>query len=240
MLTRKADHPVGNDDGKRDISEIYSIRHGRDSIRIVSPEKKTLTINSRNDVYIQALSQFAPMGLPTLRPECQMALVEAASGRSIEFKAIEFSDIAAVMAAFCVGEERAPEAKSPPAEPTPLPDILFEEKPAPKGGIPEWISANPDFKRNLVIDEGKIVLDFTALRMNAKQKYSVDGRAANETGEVWGYEVLAKGRHFGWVVLLEPNCVLVTGVSTAKHSKHRTVMSAMFRLSSHLQAVEEA
>jgi hypothetical protein len=222
-----------------DISATYSIRHVRDTVRIMSPDKKTVVLPDDSHAFIQTLSTFAPLGLATLRPDGQLAIVEAGSGRSVEFLAKELVHVAAVMSAFCVIEERQPIVELPLMEPTPLAEALFRETAVSEVGMPAWISGNPDFKRNLAIDEGEIVLDFAPLEMSKKVKNAVEGRASPETADAWGYEVHARGNHFGWVVLLDPHNVLVTGVGDTKCSKHRTVMSAMFRLSSHLQAMEE-
>lgn len=138
-----------------------------------------------------------------------------------------------IIASFGIAEPEAQEACAP----EPLPEALFEKPPVPSEEAPEWIVGNPEFKSRHVVDDGDIVLDFTAVKMNAKSKYQVDGAA--DHGERWGYRVTAKGRPFGWVVMLEPGTVLVTGAGANKYTKHRSLMSAMFRLSSYIQTAGE-
>ena len=220
-----------------DISGIYSIKYIKDNIRIRSPQNRTVTISSGFNNFLQALETFAPDGNPSLSPGSRLSLTDSFTGRSLEFSASDMLDVAALITSLAVGGGET--ERSTKTDPKPLPSVLFEQPEQPPADIPAWISANPDLKPRLVVDDGLIVLDFTALRMNQKSKYQVEGRCPSGNSGNWGYEVTAGGKPCGWVVLLEPGSVLVTGIDGAKHSKHRSVMSAMFRLSTHLQAVDD-
>lgn len=236
MLTKDAGDRRMPDGPESDISDRYSIRHVRDNIRIRSAENKAATISSRNTSFIAALSAFSPLGIPSLTPYTVMELVIKETGAKIEFPASEIVDVATLVSTFGIGDRVEPETMR---EPPHLPDALFERPRKSPPEIPAWITDNPEFKPHLVVDDGDIALEFTPLHMNQKSKYRVDGRAEQGSGDAWGYEVSAMGKPFGWIVLLDPQCVLVTGVDDNKHTKHRTITSAMFRLSTYKQAAEE-
>lgn len=236
MLTKDARGRREPEGTERDISDRYSIRHVRDNIKIRSPENKAATISSHNTSFIAALSAFSPLGTPSLTPDTLMELVIKETGVNIEFPASEIVDVATLVSTFGIGDRVEPEVTS---EPPHLPDAMFEPPRKSSVEIPSWITDNPEFKPHLVVDDGDLTLEFTPLHMNQKSKYRVDGRAEQGSGDAWGYEVSAMGKPFGWIVLLDPQCVLVTGVDDNKHTKHRTITSAMFRLSTYKQAAEE-
>jgi hypothetical protein len=149
-------------------------------------------------------------------------------------------DIASLFSAFALIRETTTEDLEG-RERASLPDAVFRPQKRDPTLVPDWIASNSELKPTLVEDDGRIVLSFTSLRMDRKSRYLVHGKC--ESGGIpdyWGYEVSADGRSFGWVVLMEPGVVLVTGAGNNKYSKHRTVTSAMFRLSSHLRGMERS
>ncbi|MBY3150962.1 hypothetical protein HFO56_00770 [Rhizobium laguerreae] len=206
-------------------------------MRIRAPDKTTVSVSSDCDRALLALSVFAPFGLATVERHSNLSLMDVATGRAIEFPARHVKDIASLFCAFALIRETKTEELAG-SKPPPLPDAIFDPPARDPSLVPDWIASNPDFKPTLVEDDGRIVLSFAPLRMNAKSKYLVDGRCDEGFPDYWGYEVTADGRPFGWVVLMAPGTVLVTGAGNNKYSKHRNVTSAMFRLSSHLGVME--
>jgi hypothetical protein len=220
----------------KDLTQNYSVKFFKNTVRIRAPNKTVVSVSRDCDHALLALSAFAPTGLPTIQSNSKLALVDVATGRSIEFPAGQMCELASLVAAFAVIPEAGTEelTASPPRT---LPDAIFEPPTPFLTMVPDWIASNPDFKPTLVEDDGRIVLTFAPLRASAKSKYLVEGRCEVGVPDYWGYEVSADGKPFGWVVLHSPGTVVVTGAGNAKYSKHRNVTSAMFRLSSHLDGM---
>lgn len=222
-----------------ELSEVYNFKCVRDTLRIRAPDRTTVSVSSDCDRALTALSVFAPSGLATVDRHSNLSLVDTATGRAVEFPARHVKDIASLISAFAVIREAKTEELMG-SKPLSLPDAVFDPPSRDLSLVPDWIASNSDFKPTLVEDDGRIVLSFTALRMNQKSKYLVEGRCEGGIPDQWGYEVTADRQPFGWVVLMEPGVVLVTGAGNNKYSKHRTVTSAMFRLSSHLRGMERS
>lgn len=222
-----------------ELSEVYNFKCVKDTLRIRAPDKTTVSVSSDCDPALKALSIFAPSGLATVDRHSNLSLMDIATGRAVEFPARHVKDIASLFSAFAVMREAKTEEITG-GKPLSLPDAVFDPPARDLSLVPDWIASNPDFKATLVEDDGRIVLSFAALKMNSKSKYLVDGRCVNGVPDYWGYEVTADGQPFGWVVLMAPGTVLVTGAGNTKYSKHRTVTSAMFRLSSHLSGMERS
>lgn len=219
----------------RDLSEIYKIKSAGNKIRIESPTRKKITVGGQSNSVFSAISTFAPDGIPTLDPRNPMAFVELATGRQFEFPAGEAADIAAVFAAFCVGQSKPIVSESESM--APLPASVFDVEAGLPDDVPDWIKQNEDFKPSLVVDDGRIVLAFAPLRIGARSKYQIEGKVGDgKPADYWGYEVTADGNPFGWVALMEPGAVLLTGIEGVDWSKHRSIRAAMFRISSHFAA----
>jgi hypothetical protein len=216
-----------------ELSDVYNFKCVRDTLRIRAPDKTTVSVSSDCDPALMALSVFAPSGLATVDRHSNLSLMDIATGRAVEFPARHVKDIASLFSAFAVIREAKTEELTG-GKPLSLPDAVFDPPARDLSLVPDWIASNPDLKPTLVEDDGRIVLSFTALKMNPKSKYLVDGKCENGIPDHWGYEVTADGKPFGWVVLMEPGTVLVTGVGNNKYSRHRTIIAAKFRLSSHL------
>ncbi|MCV9963788.1 hypothetical protein OIU34_18080 [Pararhizobium sp. BT-229] len=221
--------------GGPDLAEIYSIRCIRDMMRIRAPDKTTMSVPSDCDAALVALSVFAPTGVATIDARSNLSLMEIATGRTVEFPARHVTDIAGLVSAFAVVRE-TPRAAKEEVTP-PLPEAVFDAPAQDPATVPAWITENPDLKRTLVEDDGRLVLSFAPLRVSSKSKYIVEGRSDGGVPDYWGYEVTADGQPFGWVALMDQGTVLVTGVAATRYSKHRNIRSAMFRLSSHLESM---
>ncbi|MDW9478746.1 hypothetical protein GOB57_08515 [Sinorhizobium meliloti] len=220
-----------------DLTQVYGIKYGKDTIRIRAPDKKTLSVPRECDAALAALSVFAPDGVATVDAHSRLSIVEVGTGRTVEFQARHVRDIGSLLSAFAIAREAGKRAEPTASGPSPLPAVIFSPPSRDLSTVPEWIADNPDLKPTLVEDDGRIVLSFAPLRMSSKSKYLVEGRCESGVPDYWGYEVSADGHPFGWVVLMDPATVLVTGAGTARHSKHRNIRSAMFRLSSHLDGL---
>jgi hypothetical protein len=218
----------------QDLAEIYSIKFVRDTMRIRSPDTTTVSVSRNCESAFAALAVFAPTGVGTIDCHSNLALIEVATGRTVEFSAHQVLDIANLVSAFAISRNTA---STTGEDAVPLSDAVFGSPPQNIATVPTWITENPDFKPTLVEDDGRLVLSFAPLRVSAKSKYLVEGRSESGAPDYWGYEVSADGRPFGFVALLEPGTVLVTGVEAQKYSKHRNIRSAMFRLSSHIASL---
>ena len=237
MKGKKATRASAEKAARKDIADYYRFRKIGSGIKISGPERKSVVIDSCEQGYLNPLLSFAPEGKPTLTSEDILSLVDVRTGRSLQFPAGNLPTIAATMSCFCV----ATKTETPPADtPAPeLPDIIFKPPLAQTPDIPEWIAQNDGFKERLSVDEGDIVLDFTRIKLHPNIKNTVIGRCEQAVSETWGYEVFARTRPFGWVILDSPGVVIITGVSGTSYSKHRNITSAMFRLSSHFKAAME-
>lgn len=220
-----------------DLGEIYSIKCIRDTMRIKAPDKTTLSVPCDCEAALVALSVFAPTGVATISARSNLSLVETSTGRTVDFPAQHVKDIASLVSAFAVVRETAETALSG-EKPMALPGVIFDPPSRDLSTVPTWIAENPDFKPTLVEDDGRIVLSFAPLRVSSRSKYLIDSRCESGVPDYWGYEVQADGQPFGWVVLMEPGTVLVTGAGSTAYSKHRNIRSAMFRLSSHLDGAQ--
>lgn len=211
----------------------FRIRESGQGLRVTRRAKggASVLLPPAADDALAALAVFAPQGNPTLDPATQLSLVDPRTGRSLSFRASSLTAVAELVSSFAVLEAVPEIVVEPVAER--LPEAIFETRPL-ADGAPDWIRGNPDFRPVLAEDDGRIVLRFTGVEMDPKSKYQVAGKSEAGEAPKWGYEVFADGTPFGWVVLLAPGEVLVTGIAGGKHSKHRTIRSAMFRLSSHL------
>jgi hypothetical protein len=218
------------------VLEGYEVTTTTGRVKLRGPGDATATVaREAQDKAIEALALFAPKGKGTLRPEDELSLTTD-GGMTLRFRADVLGDVASVVRAFAVVHEQKEEAGAVTA-PT-VPEIVFAPKPS-QAEAPGWITDNPDYKPRLVGDDGAFVLEFTPLAMNEKRRYMVERKVDPDEAEFWGYEVLADGRRFGWVVLMEPGVVLVTGCADRPHSKHRTLLAAMIRISSILQSTAD-
>lgn len=235
MFEKDAGVSGKDEPGGQDLAEIYNIRYIRDTMRIRAPDKTTMSVPSDCEAALVALSVFAPTGVATIEARSNLSLMEIATGRTVEFQAQHVADIAGLVSAFAVVRE-TPRVAKQEAPPPPLPEAIFDAPAQDPATVPAWIAENPDLKPTLVEDDGRLVLSFVPLRVSSKSKYIVEGRSTGGVPDYWGYEVSADGQPFGWVALMDPGTVLVTGVAAARYSKHRNIRSAMFRLSSHLES----
>jgi hypothetical protein len=237
MFEKDTGMPVGAGSTGLDLAEIYTIKCIRDTMRIKAPNKTTLSVPRDCEAALVALSVFAPGGVGTILPRSNLSLVETSTGRTIEFPAQHMKDIASLVSAFAViwdtGEPIRQMEKA-----ASLPSVIFDPPSRDLSTIPAWIAEHPDLKPTLVEDDGRIVLSFASVTMSSKSKYLVECRCESGVPDHWGYEVSADGQPFGWVVLMEPGIVLVTGAGSTPYSKHRNIRSAMFRLSSHLNGAQ--
>lgn len=227
---RRAKH-----DKSVDLSQVYSIKCDTETIRIRSPDNAIVSVPADCKSALSTLSVFAPSGVRTIEKQANLSIVDGATGRSIDFPAEHLCDIANLISTFAIVGDAGAEMVQDNAPPS-SPDTLFNAPSPDLSEVPSWIAQNNDFKQTLVEDDGRIVLEFTPLRMSKKYKYVVEGRCQDGTPDYWGYQVIADGRPFGWVVLMGIKKIIVAGIydDPTESSKHMTVKSAMIRISTHL------
>lgn len=216
-----------------ELTKVYHIDQFSGTTRVRSPQGTRLTAKLGISCVLEALGEFAPNGHPTILSSTQLSLKNEVTGKIIKFEAHELTEVAKLLEHFAIFKE----APVPPKKEAPLLDEVFDTPAHELHGAPAWILENSDFKPKVIGDDGSIVLDFCPLEM--KSKYVVNGKAEPDKANAWGYAVNLGNRAFGWAVLIDPETVLVTGIEGKKHSKHRTLLSALFRLSSHLQDLME-
>jgi hypothetical protein len=212
----------------------YRASNRKDSVKITGPDKSAIEISKNSEPpVVELLNLFE-----TIKPGSLFRLVDVFSEKSVSFEIDALADISAAVRAFSI-RRIAEETPAAAPEPIVLPPVSKEASER-LAVAPKWIRDMQEVKASLVGDDGDFTLQFMPLKCSDVAKHSVESPAADCSVPTWGYEVTRPSGHFGWIIIESEKSFVVSGFGERKSSSHRTLDSAMIRISSFIQGERAA